>query len=233
MSKFIAIEGLDGSGKTTQINLLIKRLEESGVEIKFIHFPRVNKGIFGELIAKFLRGEFGNVKNVHPQLVALLFAEDRKEFASTIKKWLDEGYYVLVDRYVISNIAFQCAKVQDISEKTELKKWINELEYEHNKIPKPDLSIFLDVPFSFTNKSLTENRHGDERGYLNGKDDIHEKDIELQLAVKKEYDNVILFDKTIKRITCYDLNSNMKSVNEIHSLIIEEVNNVINNSCIK
>ena len=223
-NKFIAIEGLDGSGKSTQIALLIDYLKNTGVETKFVHFPRSQEGVFGELISKFLRGEFGDSRQVHPQLVALLFAEDRKEFASTINKWLEEGYFVLVDRYVLSNIAFQCAKLKEPNEKVELRDWIDRFEYEYNKIPKPDLSIYLDVPFSFTRQSLAEKRTGSERNYLNGKDDIHEKDTSLQLAVKEEYEHLIKTDRKIHRIICYTSESAMKPVSEIHNEIIECIN---------
>ena len=228
MNKFIAIEGIDGSGKSTQINLLIKHFEAENIKTKFVHFPRSNEGVYGELIAKFLRGEFGDVKNVHPQLVALLFAQDRKEFSSTISDWLKDGYFVLVDRYVLSNIAFQCAKIQDQQEKKALRTWINMFEYEYNNIPKPDLSIYLEVPFEFTNKSLNEKRHGGEREYLNGKDDIHEKDISLQLAVKKEYEDLVKTDKSINKIVCHESENKMKAVDEIHSLILGSIHSTVN-----
>lgn len=223
MNKFIAIEGLDGAGKSTQIKLLIEYFKDQKKETKFVHFPRTHQGVFGELIAKFLRGEFGNVKDVHPQLVALLFAEDRKEFADTINSWMNEGYVVLVDRYVLSNIAFQCAKTASETDKNELQRWINMFEYEYNKIPKPDLTVYLDVPFSFTSNSLSEKRNGDERNYLNGKDDIHEKDFDLQIEVKKEYEKLIEIDKTITRILCYDENEKMKPKELIHQMIISSL----------
>ena len=219
-SKFIAIEGLDGAGKSTQIKLLIDYFAKSGIKTKFVHFPRSGEGVFGDLISKFLRGEFGDVKSVHPQLVALLFAEDRKDFASTIDQWLADGYRVLVDRYVLSNIAFQCAKTDGIADKDALRECIYMFEYEYNKIPKPDLSVYLDVPFSFTHKSLNEKRDGDERAYLNGKDDIHEKDIALQMAVKAEYEKLVQIEKNITPIICYHSEHQMKSIEEIHAEII-------------
>lgn len=226
ISKFIAIEGLDGTGKSTQIKLLIDYLKNEGIKTKYVHFPRSGDGVFGELISKFLRGEFGDVKNVHPQLVALLFAEDRKEFSNTIIQWLKDGYFVLVDRYVLSNIAFQCAKTADIMEKAELRRWVNMFEYEYNKIPKPDLSLYLDVPFSFTQKSLDEKRDGEERLYLNGKDDIHEKDIDLQVSVKMEYDFLVKTEPDITCINCYDTEHEIKSIESIHLQIINSINNL-------
>jgi dTMP kinase len=222
-SRFIAIEGLDGAGKSTQIALLTEYFNKQGIETRFVHFPIVQEGVFGALIARFLRGEFGDVRNVHPQLVALLFAEDRKAFAHKLKEWLAGGYVVLVDRYVLSNIAFQCAKLQTEEEKKELREWINMFEYEHNGIPQPDLSIYLDVPFSFTEKALTERRSGEERKYLNGKEDIHEKDFSLQLAVKREYEVLANTDPSVTKITCYDSEQQMKSIAEIHEAIVYNI----------
>jgi dTMP kinase len=226
-SKFFAVEGLDGAGKSTQIALLTDYFNARGIETRFVHFPRSQEGVFGDLIAKFLRGEFGDVKQVHPQLVALLFAEDRKAFAKTINEWQQSGHVVLVDRYVLSNIAFQCAKLIAENEKQELREWINMFEYEHNQIPKPDLSFYLDVPFAFTEKALTERRSGEERKYLNGKDDIHEKDFSLQLAVKHEYDVLVNTDNTITKITCYNDDKQMKSIADIHAEIISNIEKII------
>lgn len=226
-SRFIAIEGLDGAGKSTQIELLTAYFKKQGIETRFVHFPRHEEGVFGKLVARFLRGEFGDVKTVHPQLVALIFAEDRKAFAGTINSWLKDGYVVLVDRYVLSNIAFQCAKLHTEAEKQELREWINMFEYEYNQIPKPDLSVYLDVPFSFTEKALTRRLLGEGRGYLNGKDDIHEKDFSLQLAVKKEYEVLADTDTTITKITCYTEDNQMKSIQDIHSIIIQGIEKII------
>ncbi len=224
MHGFIAIEGLDGSGKSTQIELLTRHLHQQGIKTRFVHFPRLNEGIFGELIAKFLRGEFGDVSQVHPQLVATLFAEDRKAFAPTINDWLADDNVVLVDRYVLSNIAFQCAKLDSTDEKTYLRDWINRFEYEYNKIPKPDLSIYLDVPFTFVARALDERRTAKTRTYLNEKDDIHEKDHSLQKAVQLEYESLCGLDPTIHRIPCADARNGMRPIDAIHAEIVEMIN---------
>lgn len=221
--KFIVIEGLDGSGKSTQIDLLIAHFKHQGIETRFVHFPRHNEGVFGKLIARFLRGEFGEVKDVHPQLVALLFAEDRKEFASTLQGWLDDGHAVLCDRYVLSNIAFQCAKLQTVEEKTMLRDWILDFEFAQNKIPKPDFSLHLSVPFAFTERALTARMEVQARAYLAGAHDIHEKDFSLQLAVKQEYEALVASDKSIRNIVCYNDASEMKSISEIHELILNAI----------
>lgn len=185
--KFVVLEGLDGSGKSTQINLLRKYLEQQNIPYKYLHFPRTDAPVYGDLIARFLRGESGNIHSVDPYLVALLYAGDRDDAKKIIKEWLLNGYFVLVDRYVNSNIAFQCAKMNSQTEKLKLEEWIIQLEYVHNNIPVPDLNIFLDVPFNFTRKQLINVRDGDDRMYLNGKKDIHEADLEFQKKVRNVY----------------------------------------------
>ena len=100
----IVIEGLDGSGKSTQVRKLRQYLETLPQPLEYIHFPRYDSPVYGELISRFLRGDFGTNEQVHPQLVALLFAEDRHGAAPQMKRILQEGGNVLLDRYVYSNI---------------------------------------------------------------------------------------------------------------------------------
>jgi len=110
--KLIVIEGIDGSGKSTQIRLLNDHLTKKGFRCEFLHFPRADAPFFGELISRFLRGEFGALDKVDPWLVAMLYAGDRKDASDLIKGWLDKGNIVLLDRYTYSNIAYQCAKLE-------------------------------------------------------------------------------------------------------------------------
>jgi len=200
--KFIVIEGIDGSGKSTQINMLKQHLNNKKIKYKFLHFPRTGSLVYGDLIARFLRGEFGDLNTVNPYLVALIYAGDRNDAKTKIRNWLNEGNVVIVDRYVKSNIAFQCAKILSAEEKNKLKNWILFLEFQYNKIPKPDISIFLDVPFDFTSKNLTKKRLGEDRNYLNGKSDIHETDLDFQKKVKEEYLSMVREDKSFYLIEC-------------------------------
>lgn len=184
---FIVIEGLDGAGKSTQVSLLRKALSDRGVDTEYLHFPRFDAPIFGDMIARFLRGELGDLDSVNPYVVALLYAGDRAEASSLIRGWINEGKCVIVDRYVYSNIAYQCAKISDKAEREELRNWIFETEYEKYGIIRPDLSLFLDVPFKFTEKKLSEVREGDDRSYLKGAKDIHEDSLTLQQKVREVY----------------------------------------------
>lgn len=218
---FVVIEGLDGSGKTTQVNKLLKYLEVKQVKFKYLHFPRLEQGVYGEMVARFLRGELGKLDEVHPYLVALIYAGDRKDASLEIKKWIEEGYHVFVDRYVCSNIAYQGAKLENIDEKQQLAEWIGDLEYNYHKIPKPEMNIFLDVPFSFTEKKLSEGREGADREYLMGKEDIHEADMGFQKNVKEMYLWQAQAYEDFEIINCKGSDNEMLSPDNIFDKIIK------------
>jgi dTMP kinase len=217
---FIVLEGLDGSGKSTQVEMLTKYFNEKGLKTKFIHFPETDSPVYGELVGKFLRGELGANDQVNPYLVALIYAGDRNNSKEKIQAWLDEGYVVIADRYVMSNIAFQCAKLGTIHEQDRLAKWILDTEFDYFKIPKPDLNIFLDVPPAFTQKQLTDAREGDDRAYLNGVKDIHEEDLEFQQQVRFIYMNQVAIRPRFKLVNCANDNNEMGPPNEIFDKII-------------
>ena len=199
---FIVLEGLDGAGKSTQLKLLCRFLAGKGRQTKFLHFPRFDAPVFGELIAKFLRGDLGDVESVNPYIVALLFAGDRHAAAATLRQWMAEGYVVVVDRYVYSNIGYQCAKLHTSAEKQGLREWILHLEYDYFNIPKPDMTLFLDVPLNHVEQKLEAQREGDDRAYLQGKKDIHEASLSLQEQVRAVYLEQPPFDATFHVIDC-------------------------------
>ena len=198
----VVLEGLDGAGKSTQVKKLRNYLESRFGALEYIHFPRYDAPVYGDLISRFLRGDFGSNEAVHPQLVALLFAEDRHGAAPHISSVLDKGGNVLLDRYVYSNIAYQCSKIKDKAESDALREWIFNLEYNTYDIPKPDVNLFLDVPISFVDKKLKENREGDDREYLKGKSDIHEANIQFQIDVRELYLEQTVLDKDFIRVEC-------------------------------
>ncbi|MDR2836036.1 MAG: dTMP kinase [Bacteroidales bacterium] len=218
---FIVLEGLDGSGKTTQIELLSDFFKSKNREVEFFHFPTTDSAIFGDLIARFLRGEFGSLEDVNPYLVALLFAGDRFNLSKKIFTWLNEKKYIITDRYVYSNIAFQGAKFLSEEEQNRISDWIFELEYNYFKIPKPDLSIFLNVPFEFTKNNLLNKRIGNDRNYLQGKEDIHEANLNFQSQVYKLYNNSIEKDDNFIKLDCFDENNKIFDKKIISEKIIE------------
>jgi len=218
--KLFVIEGVDGAGKSTQIKLLRDFFLNKGNDCEYLHFPRIETPYFGELIARFLRGEFGALNEVDPYLVAMLYAGDRMDAASLIGNWLKEGKIVLLDRYTYSNIAYQCAKLQGIPEQIKLMQWILSLEFNHFAIPKPDLNIFLDVPFTFTENNLTNIRTGNDRNYLNGTRDIHEESLIFQKTVRDIYMRISETDERLSVIDCSSTTGMMLPPSEIFDHIL-------------
>ena len=219
---FIVLEGLDGAGKSTQIRMLRQLFADRGVESEYVHFPRFDSPVYGQLIARFLRGEFGGVQEVDPYLVALIFAGDRADAAPQIRQWLAEGKAVL-DRYVYSNVGFQCAKLPAGEERDRLADWIVNLEFGHNALPRPDLSLFLDVPFAFTERKLSEVREGDDRDYLQGGQDIHEASLQLQQDVRSVYLASAAKDPSLRVVDCSDASGAMESPEGIFAKIRAEL----------
>ena len=223
----VVLEGLDGAGKSTQVKKLRAYLESHFGSLEYIHFPRYDAPVYGDLISRFLRGDFGNNESVHPQLVALLFAEDRHGAAPEMKKILGDGGNVLLDRYVYSNIAYQCAKISDTTEAETLRDWIFNTEYGNFELPAPDLNIFLDVPIEFVEEKLKNARGGADRDYLEGAQDIHEADIEFQKRVRDIYRRQCELDPKFIRIDCSDEYGMMMSPGEIFAKVKAVVDEAI------
>jgi dTMP kinase len=223
----VVLEGLDGAGKSTQVKKLRTYLESLFGSLEYIHFPRYDAPVYGDLISRFLRGDFGSNEQVHPQLVALLFAEDRHGAAPEMKATLNAGGNVLLDRYVYSNIAYQCAKLPNPNEADDLREWIFNTEYGVFDLPRPDLNIFLDVPIGFVESKLKSQRGGTDRNYLEGAQDIHEADIEFQKRVRAIYKRQCEIDPKFIRIDCSDQDGQMLPPDDIFAKIKEVVDNAI------
>src|SRR5580704_14824805 len=131
--KFIAIEGIDGSGKRTQLDLLARELRSRGVDCAQFSFPRYESS-FGRLVAQYLNGDFGPLTAVDAHLSALLYAGDRFEAKPDLKAALSTGNIVLSDRYVASNMAHQTARMAP-ELRTTFIAWLKHLEYEIYGLP--------------------------------------------------------------------------------------------------
>ena len=173
MGKLIVIEGTDGSGKSTQFALMSQRLNEEGREFRHIVFPRYSEPS-SALIRMYLGGEFGTKPtDVNAYAASAFYAVDR--FASYKQdwgQWYEEGGLILSDRYTTSNAVHQTSKVPE-AEQPEFLKWLYEFEYDKLQLPRPDLTIYLDVPTSYT-ETLLRRREAD----TNTKADIHEQDMD-------------------------------------------------------
>ncbi len=206
--KLIVFEGADGSGKSTQAKLLFDSLKKKKIPAVLTSFPRYESA-WGKMVRRYLNGEFGDVNRVDPYFVSMLYAGDRLIASPDIKKWLNEGKTVVCDRYVASNIAHQGAKFQTSNSKLQFIKWLEDLEFNIHKIPKPDLVVLMTIPNSVAQKFMAKRVR-----------DIHEKDLVYQMRVAQEYEE---YSKGKKNwITVSNMKgTNLRSLQEVHEEIVK------------
>lgn len=182
--KLIVIDGTDGSGKGTQFDLLLKRLQKEDIDVQTKDFPQYGKKSAG-IIEEYLNGKYGSSEEVGPYRASIFFAIDRYDASFEMKEWLKAGSIVLCNRYVTANMAHQGGKIKDKSERKRYFDWLKELEFETFGIPKPDLNIFLHVPPEIAVKLIEKKGH---RDYIGGEGkDLHEADMKHQQDTEKVF----------------------------------------------
>ncbi|HEV3220417.1 MAG TPA: hypothetical protein VGZ48_11645 [Candidatus Acidoferrales bacterium] len=170
--KLIAIEGIDGSGKRTQLDLLARALESRGIACMTVSFPRYDSS-FGQLVARYLNGDFGPLSAVDPHFSAMLYAGDRLEAKPELEAALSAGKTVLADRYVGSNLAHQTARVAP-EQRGEFLRWLQRLEYSLYDLPVEDLVFFLRLPVAEAHRLVGLKQ---SRGYTALQRDLQEADV--------------------------------------------------------
>lgn len=183
--KLIVLEGIDGAGKRTQLQLLLRALVGRGIPCLEMSFPRYD-GFFGSMAARYLNGEFGPLTAVDPHFSALLYAGDRLEAKTAMEEALGEGTLVLADRYIASNLAHQGARVAP-EKRPEFLAWLRKLEYEVYGLPAEDLVIYLRLKPS--EGQVRVGRKG-VRGYTFLRQDLHEADLSHMEAAAQMYDTL-------------------------------------------
>ena len=221
--KIIVIEGTDCSGKETQSKKLEEYLKQSGKKCKRFYFPNyespTGKIVGGPYLGK---EEYGNsffkegAVNVDPHVICLYYAADRKYNMKEIEKYLNKGYYVILDRYTTSNLAHQGSKIHDKDERFNMYQWIDKLEFWLLSLPKPDKTIFLHVPYSYAFE-LKKNRisldeHEKDPAYLKNSEDAY-----IELSELYNWD----------KIECVK-DDKIKSIDEISQEIIKIIKEMDN-----
>lgn len=163
--KLIVIEGADGAGKATQTKLVVERLRSEGHQIETLEFPRYEESFFGGYIREWLDEKHGNFVELDPRLSAILFAGDRYEARDMIEGWLREGKHVILDRYVSANMLHQGAKISDIDKRGAFLLWLQRLEYEVFKMPRPDMVAYLNMPAELRHALLTTDERKPNLGH--------------------------------------------------------------------
>ena len=148
--RIIVIEGSDGSGKTTQTNLLIERFKKEGIAVETLRFPQYTENLFGALIRECLDGKHGDFINMDPKIASVLYACDRFETMKKIEDWQKEGKVIVLDRYITSNQIHQGGKIKDENKRAEFLTWLSKMEYDILKIKKPDSVFYLNVPMEIS-----------------------------------------------------------------------------------
>lgn len=181
---FVVIEGANGSGKTTQANILLKKFKQLGYKTYFTDFPQYYKTFFGRMVGRYLTGEFGDVEHVSPYLSSMLYAADRWQASHEMHKKLAAGYIIISNRYTTSNMGMQTGKLPP-QKRADFINWVEKIEYQEFGIPRPDLVIYLDVPVEMGQELVDKKK---SRKYLHGKKrDIHEKSTKYLKETEKVY----------------------------------------------
>jgi dTMP kinase len=212
LGRLIAIEGIDGSGKRTQMDLLHVAIaaREGGHSVYSTGFPQYDSW-FGKMVGQFLNGELGPLEAVDPHFTALLYAGDRFEAKPKIEAALNEGKIVLIDRYIGSNLAHQTARV--VPEKRDgFRRWIEHLEYGIYELPREDLVLYLRVPPTEAQKLVAQKS---KRSYTDAKQDLQEASLRHLQDAAAMYDQLARNAPWVT-IECFDATSgSMRSVKEI------------------
>jgi dTMP kinase len=195
----IAVEGIDGSGKRTQVALLEKALAKRANSVYSTGFPQYDSW-FGKMVGQFLDGQLGSLDSVDPHFTALLYAGDRFEAKPRIEAELKRGSIVLTDRYIGSNLAHQTARVP-AGKRAAFLNWIEHLEYRIYGLPRESLVLYLRVP-PVEAQSLVARKS--TRSYTDSKQDI------LEASLRHLQDATQMYDLLSRRpnwatIPCFDV----------------------------
>lgn len=213
---FVVIDGIDWSGKWTQVKLLEKKLLDMWKKIKILDYPRYEeKSSFA--VKKYLNGDYW--KDVTAKQASIFYAIDRFDDSFNLKEDFEKYDFIISNRYVSANMIHQIGKINDKLKRDEFLDWLEELEYWIFGIPRPDITIFLNVTPEMSQKLVLMK---DNREYLKNwkKMDLHEEDKNhLKNAHTAAMEIVEKYSDWVK-IDCEE-NSKMRSIENINNDILK------------
>lgn len=181
MGKLFVIEGGDGAGKGTQAELTLAALKERG-EVTFFDFPQYESSTAGAIIGRALKGVFGDFRNLDPHLASMAYTVDRATAREKMRDALSRGH-IICNRYTPSNAMYQGAKFDSPDEQDAFIKLLEKLEYEELGLPRPDLVIYLKVPYEVGQRLVKQKAVRAHLGSEQGIMDQHERDVAYMKAV--------------------------------------------------
>lgn len=222
--KLIVFDGNDGSGKQTQVRVLIERLEKEGKQVRTIDFPQYDRNFFGKAIADGQCGNFGtDWTELDPRIVSVFYAADRFETSPRIKKWLEDGYVVILDRYVSANQIHQGQKIDDLMERRGFLSWLSRMEYSVFQIPKPDVVFYLNVPLE---RNLENLKKKNPEQYKEGREDRTETSLKYLTRSRECGLWLASQDNGWIKIDCAEGQA-MRKVEDIHEEIYLKIKEMI------
>ena len=216
---FFVIEGTDGSGKGTQFRLLKDRLEVEGYDVAVFDFPQYEQPS-AFFVGEYLNGRYGTADEVGPYVSSLFFALDRFQASQDIREALDQGKIVLANRFTSSNMAHQGAKIPHEQERKGYYIWLDNLEFEMLKIPRPTKHFVLKVDAAVAQQLVDQKQ---ARSYTDKKRDIHEADLSHLRKSAQIYQELCdLFPKDFTSIDCIR-GEKLLSIEAVGKLLWESV----------
>jgi dTMP kinase len=216
---FIVVEGTDGSGKATQAKLIASKLESAGYDVETFDFPQYDQPS-SYFVKRYLNGDYGDADEVGPYTSSLFYALDRFEAAPKIRQALQEGKVIICNRFTGSNMAHQGTKIANAEQRRGFFIWLDNLEFEMLRVPRPDISFVLRVPADVAQKLVDQK---DERGYTDKKRDLHEADLtHLERSVAVYDDLTQLFPKDFQRIDCVR-SGTLLDIETINTMLWEKI----------
>ena len=217
--KFIVIDGIDGSGKATQVRELKERFIKEGLRVETIDYPRYYDNVLGEFIGECLNGEHGDFAHLDPKIASMLYAADRFESKEILEKWLEDGVVVIADRYVSANQIHQGGKIKDHKEREKFLTWLDKVECGVFKLPQPDLTVFLDVDIEYIYALLQ--RSGETKKYAGGVKDAVEHDVEYLTNAQESARYLSGLKDNWIRVDCTSTGS-LRSIKDIHGEVYKK-----------
>ncbi|MFN9719138.1 MAG: thymidylate kinase [Planctomycetota bacterium] len=224
MATLIAIEGIDGAGKGTQAARLVSSLREIGLRVDSLQFPRYSATTFGQAIGAFLNGRFGALHEVHPQLAAVLYAGDRFESRDLLLKMMELNEVIVLDRFVGSNLAHQSAKLEG-SDRKELVDWIEKVEFDVFRLPRPKLTILIDMS-SHMSRELVSRKAA--RDYTDQEADLQESDLPYLEKVRRCYLALSRSRLDWRTVHGLDEHGSLRTIDDVGSEILSIVKEAMN-----
>lgn len=217
--KLIVIDGSDGSGKATQTKLLVEALRKKGVKVRTLDFPQYDENFFGRFIGKCIAGKHGDFLRLDPYITSVIYAADRFESSAKIRRWIDGGCTVILDRYVSANQIHQGGKIHDTKKRRDFLEWLNEMEYDVLRLPRPHKVIYLDVPHAISMNLLSKAQH--KKSYLaEGDTDTVEQDVAYLRNARNSALWLARHMSNWHQIRCVNDEGVLRDVQDIHDEIM-------------